>query len=167
MTNTFLYKDWDLRIQLTGSVGAQLMNSQYEYTHNTDGIFNVTKSQINRYRSPSQPGDGRTPTTAGVSRGRVLYRETNSDWIEDNDYLWIKNITLGYTHSKGFGKVISSARFYMSVQNPFLFTKFDGNPEVTNYGDMDKRKMGALVPGVVYTSYPVSRVYTVGANITF
>jgi TonB-linked SusC/RagA family outer membrane protein len=165
MSNVFTYRNWDLRIQMTGSVGGQLMKTQYEYTHNIDGIFNVTKDMANRYRSPQQPGDGRTPTTAGSSTGRVIYRDVNSDWILDNDYLWFKNITLGYTMSN-IAKVISSMRIYFSLQNALLFTGYDGNPEVTNYGNSGS-KAGALVPGVDYTTYPVPRIYTLGLNISF
>ena len=166
LTNTFTYKKLDLRIQMTGSVGGQLMKTQYEYTHNIDGIFNVTKDMANRYRSESQPGDGRTPTTSGTSRGRVIFRDVNTDWIKDNDYLWIKNITLGYTLENGMGKLFSNARFYLSLQNAFLFSSYDGNPEITNYGNSGT-KSGTMVPGVDYTGYPVSRVYSLGLNLTF
>ena len=166
VTNTFMYKNLDLRIQMTGSVGRQLMKTQYEYTHNTDGIFNVTKDMADRYRSESQPGNGRIPTTSGTSRGRVMYRDVNSDWIKDNDYLWIKNITLGYNFDNGIGRIFSRARLYFSVQNAFLITGYDGNPEITNYGNTGA-KGGTMVPGVDYTGYPVARVYSVGMNLTF
>lgn len=166
LTNTFMYKNLDLRIQMTGSVGGQLMKTQYEYTHNIDGIFNVTKDMADRYRSESQPGNGRIPTTSGSSRGRVMFRDVNSDWIKDNDYLWIKNITLGYTFDNGIGKIFSNARFYFSVQNAFLISGYDGNPEITNYGNSGA-KSGSMVPGVDYTGYPVARVYSLGMNLTF
>lgn len=166
ITNSFMYKNWDLRIQMTGSVGGQLLKTQYEYTHNTDGIFNVTKDMANRYRSESQPGNGRIPTALGTSRGRVMFRDVNSDWVMDNDYLWVKNITLGYNLEKGIGRLVSNARFYFSVQNAFLLTGYDGNPEITNYGNSGK-KAGSMVPGVDYTGYPISRVYSLGMNLTF
>ncbi len=166
ITNTLIYKNLDLRIQMTGAVGGQLLKTQYEYTHNTDGIFNVTKDMANRYRSESQPGNGRIPTASGTSRGRVMYRDVNSDWVIDNDYLWVKNITLGYTFSNGIGRILSNARVYFSIQNAFLITGYDGNPEVTNYGTSGS-KSGTMVPGVDYTAYPVPRTYSLGVNLTF
>ncbi|MDD4514716.1 TonB-dependent receptor [Massilibacteroides sp.] len=166
ITNVLNYKQWDMRISMSGSVGGQLLKTQYEYTHNTDGIFNVTKDMVNRYRSEEQPGDGRTPTTSGSSRGRVIYRDVNSDWVIDNDYLWIKNITLGYNLDKGIKKICSNARFYVSIQNAFLITGYDGNPEITNYGNSGQ-KAGSMVPGVDYTGYPVARTYSLGINLTF
>jgi hypothetical protein len=168
MSNVLMYKGWDLRIQITGSMGGQLMKTQYEYTHNTDGIFNITRDMANRYRSEVQPGDGRTPTTAGLAQGRVMYRDVNSDWIKNNDYMWVKNITLGYTFRNSSSAILSSARFYFCVQNAFLLTGYEGNPEVTNYGNaIDNRKAGAMVPAVDYTTYPVPRTYTLGVNLSF
>lgn len=166
MTNSFIYKNLDLRIQMTGSVGGSLLKTQYEYTHNIDGLFNVTRDMADRYRSEAQPGNGRIPTASGTSRGRVMYRDVNSDWVMDNDYLWIKNIALGYNFDNGIAKLFSKARIYFSIQNALLLTGYDGNPEVTNYGNTGA-KAGTMVPGVDYTAYPVSRVYTIGINATF
>ncbi|MDR1379939.1 MAG: hypothetical protein LBJ47_00495, partial [Tannerella sp.] len=63
-------------------------------------------------------------------------------------------------------KVISSMRIYLSLQNVLLFTNYDGNPEVTNYGNSGA-KAGPLVPSVDYSTYPVPRIYTLGLNISF
>jgi TonB-dependent starch-binding outer membrane protein SusC len=166
MTNTLTYRNWDMRVLITGAMGADRLRTQNEYLWNIDGVFNVTRNILEGWRSPENPGSGTVPTTTGSGRGRVMFRDVNSLWVERADYLWVRNITLGYTFPEGIGKFIRSARFYSSIQNPILFTTYPGNPEVANYGNTGVRA-GALVPGVDYSSYPVPQIFTIGTNITF
>lgn len=165
MTNTLTYKNLDLRVLVVGSMGADRIHATNDYNGNIDGVFNVRKDVAYRWRSESNPGNGKVPTTNGSGRGRVMYRDVSSLTVQKNDYAWVKNITLGYTFpskSKGF---LQSARVYASIQNAILFTKYDGNPEVTNY--IGKGGSGALVPGVDYSNYPVPRIFSLGTNLTF
>ena len=87
----------------------------------------------------------------------------NSLSVDDADYLWVRNITLGYNlKGSDIGNVFAGARLYTSIQNPFLFTEYDkGNPEINRSGDT------ALVRNVNYGSYPIARVITLGVNVTF
>lgn len=163
LTNTLNYKSFDLRVLIVGSMGADRLHATNDYNGNIDGVFNVRKDVADRWRSESNPGNGRVPTTNGSGRGRVMYRDVSSLTVQKNDYAWIKNIALGYTLPKI--KFVQSARVYVSIQNAFLFTKYDGNPEVTNY--LGKGGSGALVPGIDYSNYPVPRIYTLGANLSF
>ena len=56
---------------------------------------------------------------------------------------------------------ISRARVYFSTQNPFTFTKYSGyNPEVNMKG-------GSLTPGIDYGTYPLSKSFVFGLNVTF
>ncbi|MDR6567924.1 TonB-dependent receptor [Chitinophaga ginsengisegetis] len=163
LTNILNYKKFDLRVLVVGSMGADRLHATNDYNGNIDGVFNVRKDVANRWRSESNPGNGKVPTTNGSGRGRVMYRDVSSLTVEKNNYAWVKNITLGYSLPKmGF---VESARVYVSVQNAILFTNYSGNPEVTNY--MGKGGSGALVPGIDYSSYPVPRIYSLGANLSF
>lgn len=163
LTNILNYKKFDLRVLVVGSMGADRLHATNDYNGNIDGVFNVRKDVANRWRSESNPGNGKVPTTNGSGRGRVMYRDVSSLTVEKNNYAWVKNITLGYSLPK-FG-FVQSARVYLSVQNAILFTKYSGNPEVTNY--LGKGGSGALVPGIDYSSYPVPRIYSLGANLSF
>ncbi|MEH6307949.1 TonB-dependent receptor [Olivibacter sp. CPCC 100613] len=166
VTNTLKYKQFDFRVLVVGSVGAEMLRATNFYTGNIDGVFNVRKEIADRWRSPEQPGSGRVPTTNGTGRGRVMFRDTHSYSVEKTDYAWIRNITLGYTLPNGIGKnkFIQQVRLYGTVQNAFLFTGYSGNPEGTNYNREDT---GALVPGIDYSNYPVPRIFTLGANVSF
>ncbi|MGK6350039.1 SusC/RagA family TonB-linked outer membrane protein [Parapedobacter sp. DT-150] len=166
ITNVLRYKDFDFRVLVVGAAGAEMLRATNFYTGNIDGVFNVNRDIMNRWRSPEQPGNGLVPTTNGTGRGRVMYRDTHSLWIEKTDYAWIKNITLGYNLPAGTeqSRLIKSARVYATLQNAFLFTGYSGNPEGTNYNRDDT---GALVPGIDYSNYPVPRIYTLGINFSF
>ncbi|MFD2599857.1 SusC/RagA family TonB-linked outer membrane protein [Sphingobacterium corticis] len=163
LTNTFGYKRFDLNVILVGSHGGELMKTGNEFLTNTDGVFNVDRKVLDRWRSPENPGDGKTPTTVGA---RTLYRDVSTLWIEDASFLRVQNIAFGYNFdSKIFGSssLLKSFRLYGSIQNLATFTKYSGaNPEAgTNDG------FSALTPGRDFTAYPMPRVFTAGINLTF
>ena len=58
-------------------------------------------------------------TASDLSRQK--FRLPNSLAVDEADYLWVRNITLGY-HLKGanVGDVFKNARIYTSIQNPFF-----------------------------------------------
>jgi len=161
-TNNFGYKGIDLSVVLVGSQGGQVMKTGNEFSTNIDGVFNVDKKFLNRWRSAQNPGDGKTPTTNGA---RVIYRDINSTWIEDGSYLRIQNVSLGYNVNPQFvgrSRVIKGLRVYGSVQNLAMFTKYSGaNPEASTNGS------SVLTPGRDFTNYPLPRIVTVGVNMTF
>lgn len=164
MTNSFNYKSFDFRFMMVGAMGQEMLQARRFYTDNIDGVFNVRKEVADRWRSESNPGSGLVPTTNGTGRGRVMYRDTHSLFIQKTDYLWIRNISLGYTLPKPVGKVINNLRIYANLQNPFLFTGYDGNPEGTN---LNRADTSPLAMGIDYGSYPVPRIYTLGLNFNF
>jgi len=164
MTNTLNYKKFDFRVMVVGAMGQEMLHATRFYTDNIDGVFNVRKEIADRWRSEENPGSGMVPTTNGSGRGRVMYRDTHSLFIDKTDYIWIKNITLGYTLPKGIKGVINDIRIYGNIQNPLLFTGYDANPEGTN---LNRGDISPLVQGIDYGSYPVPRIYTLGLNFNF
>ena len=101
----------------------------------------------------------------------VPYYEANtvlSDFIEDASFLRLSNLTIGYSFPKTLLKkaYIQSARVYVTGGNLFCITGYSGlDPEVsTNGADGNS---GYPTPGLDYGSYPRSRTFTVGLNLTF
>ncbi len=162
MVHNFRYKALDLSMIFAGSVGQQIFDGTKQYNGNQDGVFNVDRNQLERWRPGQDPNSAIIPGTAS-NTSRARYRFPNSLSLDDADYLWVRNITLGYT-LKGdmVGDAFKNARLYTSIQNPFLFTEYKrGNPEVNRSADT------ALVRNVNYGAYPISRVITLGVNVTF
>lgn len=133
----------------------------YQDFHNNDGVFNMSKDMINRWRSPSDQGDGKTPSTR--SGTTELYRLANTTWISDGDYLTVKNIALGYTFKPGNLKFVKSARIYTSVQQAFVFTKYKGQNPEASIGRDDA--IGTY--GQDLSTFPVPRTFMIGTNINF
>lgn len=162
LTNTFGYKGFDMNVIVVGSQGGQILNTGNEFLTNTDGVFNVDRKVLDRWRSPTDQGDGFTPTTNG---GTPLYREINSGWVEDASFLRIQNITLGYNFKETFikdSKTIKGLRLYGGIQNLVTFTKYSGaNPEAST------NNSSVLTPGRDFTNYPIPRIMTLGLNVTF
>jgi TonB-linked SusC/RagA family outer membrane protein len=158
--NHFNYGKFDLNIISAGSVGGHVFDMYKQFTTNLDGVFNVEKVVIDRWRSETNPGKGLLPTTtSNTNLARDYYP---SYWVENNSYLMVKNIDLGYNFKTKFSK---NFRVYVSAQNAILITGYKGgNPEVGIDGQEGNR---SLSPNVNFTGYPVSAVYTIGCNVTF
>ena len=157
--NHFTFKNFDLNVVMAGSQGGHVFDLYKQFTTNLDGVFNVEKDVANRWRSEANPGTGTLPTTnANTNLARDLYP---SYWIKSNSYIAFKDITLGYSFKTNFSR---NLRIYMSAQNALLLTGYrGGNPEV---GMNSEGGNHSLSPGINFTGYPVSAVYTMGINLT-
>lgn len=91
-----------------------------------------------------------------------------SDWaVEDGSFLRLNTATIGYTLPDRVSSRIgmSNLRIYVTGYNLWLWTSYSGyDPEVST---TRSSSYAALTPGVDYSSYPRSRSYTLGVNITF
>lgn len=159
MTNTFSWKNFDASLVFTGSLGGDMIDATYEWTENIDGCFNVRKDVAYRWRSEENPGNGEIPRTrTGTTE---LFRYTNSRWVFKNNYLTLKNITVGYTVPIKKNPYIKGVRIYGSAQNVFTVGSYPGmNPEAN-------KNTSGLYQGVDHTTYPVARIYTIGLNVKF
>jgi len=107
----------------------------------------------NRWRSPENPGDGKTPRIDGTTGS--LY---DSRWLYDATYVRLKNVTISYTlpaHKLISG--LSNVRIYVSGENLYLYDHYYGgySPEAESNEGGD------------YGTYPVARTITVGLNFEF
>ncbi len=87
---------------------------------------------------------------------------TSDRYLEKGDYIRLDNITLSYTlnNENKFAIPISKFRFYASVNNAFVLTKYKGlDPEID---------LGGLTPGVDASDfYPKTRSFILGVNVSF
>jgi TonB-linked SusC/RagA family outer membrane protein len=159
LTNTFNYKGFDLNVAIQGTQGGEILNLSRRFFENLEGNANQLTTVLNRWRSPSDPGDGKTPRANARTTGNNNAISTR--WVEDGSYLRIQNISIGYQlPSSLISKAkLQQVRIYASGQNLFTFTKYlNFNPEVSNYE-------GPLTGGVDYGVYPLAKTFTLGINI--
>lgn len=123
MVNNFEYKGFDLSIFLYASMGGILKNNiEYE---EKPGRANGVKLD---YWTPTNPTNAFPRPTADLET--LDYIKTLG--YDKADFLRIRNISLGYTLPKEITKKINAQkiRFYLSANNPFIFTNFTGiDPE--------------------------------------
>ncbi len=162
--NTYMaYKQFDFSFSLQGVQGFEILNMSRRYYGAPESFLNPMRVVAeNVWRSAQEPGDGQTPRANRIQTGAS--EQVSTYHVEDGSYVRINNLTCGYTLPESVYEAlpITKARFYLRVQNPFLFTDYSGyNPEVNNRPD------NALAPGEDYGNYPLSTIYSLGASISF
>ncbi|GAB3896909.1 TonB-dependent receptor [Larkinella knui] len=161
LTNDFRYKGFDLSVSLQAVQGSKILNLQRRYIYNLEGNANQMVEAQNYWKSPTDPGDGNTTRANRVTNANS--GQISSFHVEDGSYVRLRNVTLGYNlNRKWFANKISTARLYFTAQNLHTWTKYTGyNPEV------NARPESPLSQGEDYGTYPLSRTYTLGLNLSF
>ena len=88
-----------------------------------------------------------------------------SDYVEDASFLRVQNLTIGYTLPKNIVNKIflNNVRFYFTGYNLLTLTGYTGSdPEA----DVSSKK-NPMCPGIDYATYPKSRLYVFGVNVSF
>ncbi len=141
------YKQWSMGIVMRGSIGNEVYNctaNNLMYTSNLPGR-NVLKD--------------------AVSSG-IAYSESkafSSRFVEDASFFRLDNLNFGYDFKVDALK-IAKARATFSIQNLFVITDYSGlDPEVSTVISND----GIATLGMDYLSYPRSRTFSLGINVTF
>lgn len=163
MTNRFTYKKIELSFLIQGVEGSEVLNLTRRHLANGEANTNSYTTELNRWISAAQPGDGKTPRADRLGDLHGFNNRPSSYQVEDASYLRLRNVTLAYTISdKLVGKYFSSLRIYASGTNLFTKTKYVGyNPEVNN------QSTASGVQGEDYGAYPLSKNFTFGLNASF
>lgn len=151
----FDWKGLDFTVTAYGAAGNELVQSYRNHSGNK--YANYTKSFLDRWT-----GEGTSTRIPRLTNDGANYKDFSDLFLQDGDYLRISNITLGYDFSHiAKAKWLSQCRLYVSVQNPFTFTKYDGMDPEIGYGT------DGWVSGIDLGYYPHPRTYLVGLNLKF
>lgn len=88
-------------------------------------------------------------------------------FLQKSDYVRFRSLNIGYTFDKNFlGEKIpmNSVRIYAQAQNLYLWTNYEGDPEVSigsGEGNVDVPNSYSLY------SYPTQKTVTVGVELQF
>ncbi len=149
LTMKFIWKRWDLSTSFRASLGNYVY---YDFLANTSTISASGLYSNSAFRNAS------TEAVALGFTGTTVNQNYLSDYFVRNaSYLKCSNITLGYSFPALFGKgenKVCSGRIYVTAQNPFIITKYDGiDPEVTS--------------GIDSSPYPRPFSLQLGLNLNF
>jgi len=180
ISNNFTYKGFDLGIFMKFSVGNDIYNATKQSLSPYAMFQNVPSEFGNNYYHLIDPNTGLATTNLvrlkelNPDEGSRLWSLSNTNtaniaypssyYVEDGSYLRIAQITLGYSFPKEFlSKVmLTNARIYFTMNNVATITGYSGyDPEVSAASGV------AVTPGYDSSTYPRSRSYVLGLNLTF
>jgi len=161
------YKAWDFNLYFYGVYGNKIMNyveSDLEsfQKRGSEGVENVSQDYFKNHWTLAHPSNKYARPLAVDDA--TLNSVPSSAWVEDGSFLKLKNLTVGYTLPVSLAKKFSLSRLrvYVSTQNLFTITHYSGlDPEIGIQGG------NATQNGVDGGTYPSSRFYTFGLNVTF
>jgi TonB-linked SusC/RagA family outer membrane protein len=154
--NTFDYKNFELNIRFKGVQGVSMLNANLIDTYFPIDLRRnkFAKPLLNRW-TPQHPSNKYPSFVHLLDEGN---KAVNSYTVEDASYLRLQLVRLSYTMR--FSKLISTATIYVTGQNLFTITPYDGvDPSVNPNGSANRR--------IDYDAYPLSRTFLLGVNIKF
>jgi TonB-linked SusC/RagA family outer membrane protein len=172
------YKGFDFNAFFYGSYGNKIFNYQARNLESFQapgfvGIQNVSEEYYRNHWSPTNPSNryARINYNDDVSANNVA----SSIYVENGSYLRLRNVTLGYTLPVAVSQkmTLNRVRLYFAAQNLFTITKYSGlDPEIgqptgTDPNNNNASSNNATASGVDVGTYPSSRFFTFGLNVTF
>ena len=155
------YGDLDFGFNIQGSQGNEVMNILSRYINNAEGNFNNRVGVLNRWVSPTETGNGTIYRANRVATGN---NGKTSDWhIEDGSFVRLQNVSLGYSLPKKLVEKLNLNRLRISIaaQNIFTISDYSGyNPEVNG-------RSSNTSPGEDYGTYPLTKTFSLGLNVSF
>ena len=137
----------------------------YSYINPETGVLLKTLEELAYW---NEGGNGQSPKEmwSPFSTGDAVVVPT--DWaMDDASFLRLQSVTVGYTLPTKLTKHvgIQRLRFYVTGTNLFVITSYPGfDPEVSSYAR--NSSYSGLTPGIDFSSYPKSRAFTFGVNVT-
>lgn len=179
--NQFTYKGFDLNVFMKFSYGNDVYNatkhsmSPYSYFETApkefgdnyyrliDPVTGREATTLARLKELNPNESSRTWSLSTTNSEKITY--PSSYFVEDGSYLRLAQVTLGYTlPKKWLSKAhISNLRVYFTGNNLCTITGYSGyNPDASSSNDNV-----ICTPGFDSSTYPLSRSYVVGVNLSF
>ncbi|MBS1531369.1 MAG: TonB-dependent receptor [Bacteroidetes bacterium] len=163
----FSYKAWDINAYFYGVYGNKILNYEKStlgsfQNRSFVGVENVSYDYYINHWTPSNPSNVYSRVT--YNDDAIGSNVPSSAWIEDGSFLKLKNLTIGYTLQPDIAKklAVSKIRVYVSTQNLFTITKYSGlDPEIGIQNGVPTNN------GIDNGTYPGSKYFTIGLNVTF
>jgi hypothetical protein len=172
--NTVTYKNLSLDFLFDAVTG----NKVFDATRvETEGMYisgNASTAVLNRWRKPGDITDVPAAYYGGTNAAGVSTILPSSRFIENGAFLRLKSLSLSYLIKNSLlDKQGIKIRVFATAQNLFTITKYKGYyPEVNTFSGSSQSggSLGApssTAVGIDYGTYPQTKTYTAGLNVTF
>lgn len=165
------YRNFEFNFLIEGQVGHDIFNiAKVKRLHDDQ----TAKELVNRWTEDNQDTiiraviDAQTRADTGMQQQNINFPSSassmTSKFVEDASYLRLKSLGLGYnlpvTMTQQLG--LRNMRIYVTGTNLVTLTDYTGwDPEVSSFTGNDAQF------GTDFSSYPNSRVLTLGVNVSF
>ncbi|MEO6636715.1 MAG: SusC/RagA family TonB-linked outer membrane protein, partial [Ginsengibacter sp.] len=148
------YMNFDLNFGGYGTAGGKIYNGKKQ-SRGADPRDNIETDIANNRWTPNNPN-------TDVPRAHLGILPNSTYFLENGDFFRINNLTIGYTLSDNIISKykISKLRVYVTAQNLATITSYSGfSPEVPS--------LNPLNAGIELNSYPSTRTFAFGVNLSF
>jgi len=162
MTHEFSFRNFTLSAFFQGSSGNDIFNAS---RIDSEGMFNSknqTTAVLKRWKRPGMITD--VPRAGNDQNSRI-----SSRFVEDGSFIRLKTLTLAYNFDrKNISKLgIEALTLYTTATNLFTLTKYRGyDPELSWLSTGDESGAAAQM-GIDWGTYPQTRSFIFGLNVTF
>lgn len=152
------YKGFDLSFSFGGMFGHKLYNGNRYFYESMSAPSNMLATVTNAW----------TPENPHTNVPRAIYNDPNGNsreserFLENGNFVRLRQAQIGYSLPQSLLKkaYIEKLRFYVSGDNLFTITKYNGvDPEFSTSSPLNT--------GIDRHIYPFTRSFTVGAQLTF
>jgi TonB-linked SusC/RagA family outer membrane protein len=167
------YQQFDINMLWFASVGNKVFNYQartlesFGATNGGIGIQNVSREYYENRWTPTNPSDRYARAVKDDPNGNT---QPSDVYVEDGSFLKLRSLQIGYSFRDELAKRlgVQRVRLYVSGQNLLTFTKYSGlDPEIGLPSDPSTGTRNVTASGIDIGTYPNSRFYTLGLNVTF
>ena len=154
----FDYKGLDFSALFGSGWGHKIFNGSRVRSESMDEIYNMFSSTLNAW----------TPENRNTNMPRAVLGDPNQNkresdrFLEDGDFIRLRQIQLGYTLPKAWLNKINmeKIRVYASAENLWTWTKYSGvDPEFAPGSVLDT--------GIDSSIYPFTKSFVFGLQVTF
>jgi hypothetical protein len=159
LNNSLSYKGFELHLFIQGVYGNDVFNATRVESESMNDFKSQQATVLNRWKNPGDVTDMPVATL-----GEKYNSDLSTRFLEDGSYLRLKTLSLGYVIPRNLTSrlKIDQARIYVTAENLLTLTRYSGyDPEVNAFGGSN------LAQGIDFGTYPQSRNFIIGVNLSF
>ncbi|QSE96328.1 SusC/RagA family TonB-linked outer membrane protein [Fulvivirga lutea] len=170
--NTFTYKGLSLDVFFQFSGGNKIFNQSRHAYQNYGSLQsglpygNQSIESLNYWRQPGDITNIPRPSLAGPSDPDAQWQRFSTQYLEDGDFMRLKNVKLSYSLPKSIIEKakLSNVEIYVQGRNLITWTDYLGfDPEVSTNTDSDEALNTSQ--GEDFGTLGQARSYSIGINI--
>jgi TonB-linked SusC/RagA family outer membrane protein len=172
--NTVSYKNFSLDFLFDAVTGNKVFDATRVETEGMYLIGNASTAVLGRWEKPGDITNIPAAVYGGTNSAGTSTILPSSRFVENGAFLRLKNLSLSYQVKSGLlDKQGIKVRVFATAQNLFTITKYKGYyPEVNSFSGSSQSNGSLGAPsstaiGIDYGTYPQTKTYTAGLNVTF